>query len=403
MDIIRNLVLFIDYLILFYLGITAIYCLVFSLAGLFYKEADSCNRKMSGRFLILIPAYKEDAVIIETAKEAIQHQSDCYFEVIIIADSLQSETIKELKQMDIKLLEVKFKSSTKIKALNVALQNTSNNFDYVLVLDADNIMTNGFLDQLNRRLNNGYRVVQGHRTAKNHNTNIALLDGLSEEINNNIFRKGHSVLGFSAAIIGSGFAGELKLIRNIFSNLEAVGGFDKELEVALMKENIRIGYADKAVLFDEKVQVASNFTNQRRRWLSAQFFYLRKFFSDGIEGLIFQSNFDLFDKVWQFTLVPRIMSIGLLFAGLLLHFLLLNVAETEAFLSIGLLWLIYTLTMFISLILSIPRQLLTSRLFKAMLSLPRTFCLMLVSLFKIAGANIQFLHTSHGITKRNNH
>jgi len=35
---------------------------------------------------------------------------------------------------------------------------------------------------------------------------LALLDGISEEINNNIFRKGHQTLGLSSALIGSGMA-----------------------------------------------------------------------------------------------------------------------------------------------------------------------------------------------------
>jgi hypothetical protein len=49
-------------------------------------------------------------------------------------------------------------------------------------------------------------AVQGHRTAKNTNNSWAILDAISEEINNNIFRKGHRVLGLSSAIIGSGMA-----------------------------------------------------------------------------------------------------------------------------------------------------------------------------------------------------
>lgn len=49
-------------------------------------------------------------------------------------------------------------------------------------------------------------AVQTHRIAKNMNNDMALLDAVSEEINNTIFRLGHAKLGLSAALIGSGMA-----------------------------------------------------------------------------------------------------------------------------------------------------------------------------------------------------
>ena len=51
---------------------------------------------------------------------------------------------------------------------------------------------NNFLKKINAAFAHGYVAVQGHRTAKNMNTSWAILDAVSEEINNNIFRKGHT-------------------------------------------------------------------------------------------------------------------------------------------------------------------------------------------------------------------
>jgi hypothetical protein len=44
--------------------------------------------------------------------------------------------------------------------------------------------------------NSGYKVVQGHRTAKNINTNTAYLDALSEESANSLIRLGIFMLGY---------------------------------------------------------------------------------------------------------------------------------------------------------------------------------------------------------------
>ena len=79
-------------------------------------------------------------------------------------------------------------------------------YDAVVIMDADNTAGTSFLSELNPVFQSGARAVQAHRTAKNTNTDIAVLDAASEEINNSIFRSGHIALGLSSALIGSGMA-----------------------------------------------------------------------------------------------------------------------------------------------------------------------------------------------------
>ena len=64
--------------------------------------------------------------------------------------------------------------------------------------------------------------MQGHRVAKNHNTNLATLDAVSEEINNNIFRSGHRAIGLSSALIGSGMAFDYELIKSEMAKIDAI-------------------------------------------------------------------------------------------------------------------------------------------------------------------------------------
>ena len=67
---------------------------------------------------ILIPAYKEDNVICHTAKAAtIQNFPKKFYDVIVIADSLKLETLEKLKKLPIRIIEVSFLHSTKVKAL----------------------------------------------------------------------------------------------------------------------------------------------------------------------------------------------------------------------------------------------------------------------------------------------
>lgn len=128
-----------------------------------------------------------------------------------------------------------------------------NDYDIALVLDADNVVPYDYLSDINDLFANpGVEIVQTHRIAKNMNNDMALLDAISEEINNTIFRLGHAKLGLSAALIGSGMAFRYDLFRDTMLNIKAVGGFDRELELTLLYQGKRFHYLPDTFVFDEK-------------------------------------------------------------------------------------------------------------------------------------------------------
>ena len=86
------------------------------------------------RIAVLIPAYKEDVVIVETAKKALRHLYPGEFEVVIIADSLKDETIDELLKLPVNLLVPYFNKSTKAKALMFAMEFLDNEYEMAIVL-----------------------------------------------------------------------------------------------------------------------------------------------------------------------------------------------------------------------------------------------------------------------------
>jgi len=398
METIKTVFVLLELAILIYLGISSVYFLVFAIASHFYKEKNVVNSISKYRVLLLIPSYKEDSVIVETAKSALEHcsiKSD--IDVMVIADSLKPSTIEKLRFIGTNVLPVSFEKSTKAKSLNCALDIASDKYDYALVLDADNIMAPGFVDKMIERLEQGFKIVQGHRTAKNSNTDFALLDGLSEEVNNAIFRRGHRTLGFSAALIGSGFACDFQIFSTLMKKLEAVGGFDKELELLLLKGKIKIGYAHDAILFDEKVQLPSAFVNQRRRWLSAQMVYLKANVINGYKNLFLHGNLDYFDKVVQFMLPPRVISLGLTIVFAALNLIAFVIYPLSIFgYGFGL-WSAVFAVSALSVGLSIPFDKFNSSMVKSIIALPLGFALTVKALLKTKGANTNFIHTAHSI------
>lgn len=384
----------IQIVLLLLLGLATLYILLFSIASLFYKQKQYADDGNIKKIAVLIPGYKEDEVIVEVAKAALlQEYPSAQYDVVIIADSFQDETILALKALPIIVIEVSFEKSTKSKALNKAMSTLENHYDIAVVLDADNIMADDFLKKINAAIEQGFTAVQGHRTAKNTNNSWAILDAISEEINNNIFRKGHRVLGLSSAIIGSGMAFQYNYFKTLMASATAVGGFDKEIELKMLKEGHTIVYLNDAIVFDEKIQKAEVFGNQRRRWLSAQLHYFKKDILNACKHLVLKGNVDYFDKAIQFIQPPRILLLGAVIlcsvSFVLLNYWLDNPKAYSKY------WVVLLIACVLSFVFSVPKSFYNRKTLKALMSLPKGMLMMLLSLLKIKGANKTFIHTQH--------
>ncbi|MDD2559515.1 MAG: glycosyltransferase family 2 protein [Bacteroidales bacterium] len=371
------------------------YFLFFALSGLFYRDKKLKPAAVYRKFAVLIPAYKEDRVILEAAANALeQDYPKDRFDVVVIADSFNSETLQILATMPLKTIEVRFEQSTKTKALNLAMSLLPEDYDIALVLDADNLMQADFLQKINRAFEDKILAVQGHRMAKNSNTRLAVLDAVSEEINNHLFRRGHCAVGLSAGLIGSGMAFDYAFFKKMMLEVKAIGGFDKEIELRMLREGSKIEYLEDACVLDEKVQNSAAFSVQRRRWLSAQFYYFGLAAGPALRELFTKGNLDFFFKALQFIQPPRVLLLGLVLVESVL-FLLLNshLALPAAF---NIAWLSVLGSCLLAFVFAVPGKFYNKQTAGALLYLPKGMFLMLMSLLKIKGANKTFLHTPHG-------
>lgn len=387
--------LLIELLLLGYFGFIVFHNFFFSAVS--FAQNDEAYFKAPStkwnKIAVLIPSYKEDGVIVHTAECAKSHNYPVdFFNVFVIADSLQKETVEQLKHTNATILEVSFEKSTKVRALQFVLSKIEG-YDIAVILDADNVMNDGFLEKINHAFNNGFQYVQGRRIAKNSDTPMAYLDSISESINNQIFRKGYNAVGLSSSLIGSGMSFPFAVLKKHIMAMDSVGGFDRELCLRLLADNHKIYYIESAEVYDEKTRKTSDFSNQRRRWLSSQFVYLRKYFREGISALL-KGNFVFFEAaVLSNILLPRILTLGSLFILCLVSTLV------SRYLVLGALWTWTLLIVYsIALLIAIPKKYLNRKILAALLALPGVFVIMLVNLFRLKGANKKFIHTPHSNT-----
>ena len=373
-------------LILTYLTLGVVYVLFFGLMALIPSKKNNFSEAKNLSFLYLIPAYKEDSVILETVKN-LESQPDLgeNDQIVVIADQLSPFTIKRLQSTKAKVIEVFLAKSTKANSINIALNQISSEFDAVVLLDADNHLVPGFITKTKAAFLGGNKLIQTHRIAKNLDTNFAFLDAISEEINNSVFRKGHANIGLSAALIGSGLVMDFKEFRSFMRKIDVVSGFDKQLELDLLRKGQKISYLEDAYVLDEKVREGKVFENQRTRWISAQFNFAKKNFFNAFRAL-FKGNIDYFDKVLQFLLPPRLILLGAVFLSLIIHFFIDTFIVWNVGLAIGYvagLWL------------AIPSYLRKTMRMKDFAFVPISLWFMLKAMLKFKRANKVFIHTPH--------
>lgn len=338
------------------------------------------------KYLVIFPAYGEDKVILHTVKSfLLQHYPHDKYSVVVVSDHMLKETNTELSKLPITLLQPQFENSSKAKALQFAIDNIHDNFDNIVILDADNIVQPDFLEKLNEICNQGFSAIQCHRCAKNAENQIAQLDGISEEINNSLFRKGHNNIGLSSALIGSGMCFDYLWFK-AHVHLLSTAGEDREIEKMLLIEHIYIKYVEDIDVFDEKVGNEDNFQLQRQRWMSAQLNCLLSMMKN-LPTSIVHLNVNYIDKTIQQMLIPRSM----LLVGTFVWALLMSVFEMSWAYKW---WGLFALTS-LSLWIAIPRKMRNGGLAQLITHLPRLTWRMMSNIRHIDSENREFIHTSH--------
>lgn len=380
----------IETLLYVYLFFSVGYLVLFAVASLFAVKKDLLATDRRHRFLVLIPSYKEDKVIGDTVQAALSQQyPQEYFRVMVISDQMNESTNDHLRSMGAEVLEIHYEESSKALALQSAIRSCQSDApsDYVVILDADNIIASDYLEQVNRYTQQTQcKVLQTHRTAKNLNTSTAILDAAIEEMNNSIFRLGHVQLGFSSALIGSGMVMDYTwFAENIFHTHSA--GEDKELEELLLRQHIHIHYADSIRVLDEKVQQKEAMGRQRKRWIATQFF-LAGLMWKRVPQAILKGNGDYLLKAFQSIIPPRSILMALLFMLAILTTLI-------PFLSCEK-WWVLLIALLAGMYIAIPTSMRNKQLYQALKEVPYFVCSMVVNLFRSKGASKKFIHTSHG-------
>ena len=224
---------------------------------------------------------------------------------------MNEDDLITLLQMPINIVIPDKDQCTKVYAIQQVMERYSpHEYDMIVILNGDNHIDPNALELFNDAYYSGCDSIQAHRITRNLDSSIAVIGAVSEEINNNLFRKGHTKMGFSSALIGSAMAFDFAMFHEIAPTMRG-GDTSTAMEIALLKQNIYTEYLEEVVCYSRKEDNNEDYKKKRVQWAKGRY-YTRGFALCNLPFAMLRGEWDLANKLFQWILPSKFTLVGLL-------------------------------------------------------------------------------------------
>ncbi|WP_044268846.1 glycosyltransferase family 2 protein [Bacteroides timonensis] len=302
-----------DAILYLLLAIPVMYLLICAFFSMGKYKNPYPQAKIQHRFLVIFAVLRNGKEVIQSIEHFLdtqQYPREKY-DIAVAATQLSEEDLIKLLQMPVNIVVPDNEKCTKVYAIQQVMQRYSpDEYDMVVIFNSDNRIVPKALELFNNAYYSGCDAIQAHRMTENLTTNIAILNATSEEINNNLFRKSHTRMGFSSALIGSAMAFDFRMFHEITPTLKG-SDLSKSLETALLNQNIYTEYLEEVVCYSKKEENANGYEMQRLNWLRSQ--YSSTFLAiKRLPFALIRGQWDYSLKLFQWLIPSRFMLIALI-------------------------------------------------------------------------------------------
>ena len=286
--------------------LTMVFSIIITIKGFYRGKKEYPDADPEKKFLILVPAHNEEAVISDIINNLnhMDYPKELY-DFYILADNCTDNTAAVAKANGANVFEF-FKESEKsptgkpiaLEKAFAVLDDYYKKYDYVMFFDADNWIESNMLKEINSQMiaNPDAVVTQCYIGSKNKTGPVAAFYHVSFVTANRFIQFAKYRLGLNAGIGGTGFAVDTKY-------LNSVGGWkalslteDFEFQIKTTVAGKRILWNNHTRVHDEKPTTISAFFKQQLRWAQGHWYVTKKNFSS-----IFKAFFKGTISFWEFV------------------------------------------------------------------------------------------------------
>lgn len=241
------------------------------------------KRKELTNFCIIIPA-RDESKVIEDLLISITKQTKKINmkDVYIIVEDKSDPTVDIAKKYKStifirKRLDLKRKGYA-IDELIKYLEEKKKYYNAYFILDADNVLDENFLLEMEKSYKEGYDIATGYRNLKNANDSvISACSGITFAFLNSNGNETKNKQSRNVTLSGTGLYINGKLIKKWKSFPFHSLTEDYELTLYSIEHNLTSVYNKNAIFYDEQPIKYKNTINQRTRWIKGYFSTRKKY------------------------------------------------------------------------------------------------------------------------------
>ena len=311
-----------------------LYQLLYILVPLFKKSKPALPAAQMHRFAVMISARNEESVIAQLIHNILeQNYPRELVTVFVVADNCSDNTARVARDAGAVVYErFNKKEVGKGYALDFLLERIAVDygkdvFDGFFVFDADNLLDENYIAEMNKTFSQGHRIITSYRNSKNYADNWISAGYSLWFIRESKFLNGsRMLLGTSCSVSGTGFL----VHRDI---IDKNGGWkfhllteDIEFSVHSIINGERIAYCRSAILYDEQPTDFRQSWHQRLRWAKGFLQVFKKYGFALAKSVFTIGGFSSYDMLMVVTpaLILTVISLlcnvtALLFGSVMVH------------------------------------------------------------------------------------
>lgn len=326
----------------------AAFAICFSYQAIYFfvryrKKTPIANAEKRNRYAVLIAARNEERVIGDLIDSIEQQTYPGYLlDAFVVADNCSDRTA-EIARFKGAICYERFNKQQVGKgyALQYLLHQMENNeiledYDGYFVFDADNILQENYVEEMNKVFCSGYQVVTSYRNSKNFDDNwISFGYGLWFLHEAELLNKGRMAFGSSCMVSGTGYLISTEVLERNDGWKFFLLTEDIEFTADCILNDIKIGYCENAEFFDEQPTRLVDSWNQRIRWIKGYYQVFGKYGGALLRKVFCERSFSSYDMLMGYlpafllTSVSSMIGLAELAIGILtaqsLHYIFFSI------------------------------------------------------------------------------
>jgi cellulose synthase/poly-beta-1,6-N-acetylglucosamine synthase-like glycosyltransferase len=288
-------------------------------ASLFYREPPS-GPDRGIRFLVLIPAHNEERVI-RRCLEAIAADRRLGDIVLVVADRCTDATGRIARTFGARVVERgPDEEPGRAAARQAGLDHARTlEWDAVLMLDADSVISPGFFVACERALAAGAAAVQARSEGKQGNTLATEASLAAFTLQGVTLPRGRDRLGMFVRLRGTGMA--IRRDVALAHRFRAPASEDLFFTLDLLVDGLRCRHVDAARLHSEGASTWNDFGGQKVRYEAGRMAAARAFLPRLLRRALQRGDLACADAAWFLATPPFALAVLSLLLGLTLAFI----------------------------------------------------------------------------------